>query len=210
MDNDEEDGDRSLGVQATASGGSAQTVITILDDETLIQSIELSVNPTEIREDAGATEVTITAILIGKALDEDVILLFQTDASTAIRDVDYERPGISLTIPAGQTQGSGTVTITPIDDETEEPNETITLRVASNPQKRRWRSYRGRHRDDNAERSPQARGAAGRRYKTYLCRCRRRSVGHGWYGDCSCRAADSYGRWHPDVQRLDPTGRLDV
>ena len=134
LDNDEEDGDRSLGVQATASGGSAQTVITILDDETLIQSIELSVNPTEIREDAGASEVTITAILIGKALDEDLILLFQTDASTAIRDVDYERPGISLTIPAGQTQGSGTVTITPIDDETVEPNETITLRVASNPQ----------------------------------------------------------------------------
>ena len=134
LDNEEEDGNRSLGVQATASGGSAQTTITILDDETLSQSIELSVNPTEIREDAGATEVTITATLTGKVLDEDVILLFQTDASTAIRDVDYVRPRASLTIPAGQTQGSGTVTITPIDDETVEPNETITLRVASNPQ----------------------------------------------------------------------------
>ena len=134
LNNEEEDGDRSLGVQATTAGGSAQTVITILDDETLSQSIELSVNPTEIREDAGAIEVTITATLIGKVLDEDVILLFQTDASTAIRDVDYVRPRASLTIPAGQTQGSGTVTITPIDDETEEPNETITLRVASNPQ----------------------------------------------------------------------------
>ena len=134
LDNEEEDGDRSLGVQAIASGGSAQTAITILDDETLSQSIELSVNPTEIREDAGAVEVTITATLTGKVLDEDVILLFQTDASTAIRDVDYVRPRASLTIPAGQTQGSGTVTITPIDDGTVEPNETITLRVASNPQ----------------------------------------------------------------------------
>ena len=134
LDNEEEDGNRSLGVQATASGGSAQTAITILDDETLSQSIELSVNPPEIREDAGATEVTITATLIGEVLDEDLILLFQTDASTAIRDVDYVRPRASLTIPAGQTQGSGTVTITPIDDETVEPNETITLRVASNPQ----------------------------------------------------------------------------
>ena len=134
LNNEEEDGDRSLGVQATTSGGSAQTAITILDDETLSQSIELSVNPAEIREDAGATEVTITATLTGKVLDEDVILLFQTDASTAIRDVDYVRPRASLTIPAGQTQGSGTVTITPIDDGTEEPNETITLRVASNPQ----------------------------------------------------------------------------
>ena len=134
LDNEEEDGDRSLSVQAIASGGSAQTVITILDDETLSQSIELSVNPTEIREDAGAVEVTITATLTGKVLDEDVILLFQTDASTAIRDVDYVHPRISLTIPAGQTQGSGTVTITPIDDGAEEPNETIILRVTSNPQ----------------------------------------------------------------------------
>ena len=134
LDNEEEDGNRSLGVQATTSGGSAQTVITILDDETLSQSIELSVSPTEIREDAGAVEVTITATLTGKVLDEDVILLFQTDASTAIRDVDYVHPRVSLTIPAGQTQGSGTVTITPIDDGTVEPNETIILRVASNPQ----------------------------------------------------------------------------
>ena len=134
LNNEEADGDRSLGVQATTAGGSAQTAITILDDETHSQSIELSVNPAEIREDAGATVVTITATLMGKVLDEDVILFFQTDASTAIRDVDYVRSRASLTIPAGQTQGSGTVTITPIDDGTEEPNETITLRVASNPQ----------------------------------------------------------------------------
>ncbi len=134
LDNEEEDGDRSLYVQATSSDGSEWTAITILDDDTLSQSIELSVNPTEIREDAGATEVAITATLTGKVLDEDAILLFQTDAGTAIRDVDYVRPRASLTISAGQTQGSTTVTITPTDDGTEEPNETITFRVASNPQ----------------------------------------------------------------------------
>ena len=133
-DNEEEDGDRSLRVQATASGGSVQTIIAILDDETLIQSIELSVSPTELKEDSGATEVVITATLIGRVLDEDVTLRFQTDASTAIRDVDYVRPPASLTIPAGQAQGSGTVIITPIDDGLDEPNETITFRAASNPQ----------------------------------------------------------------------------
>ena len=134
LNNEEEDGDRSLSLQATSSDGSEWTTITILDDETLSQSIELSVNPAEIREDAGATEVAITATLTGKVLDEDAILLFQTDAGTAIRDADYVRPSASLTISAGQTQGSTTVTITPIDDGTEEPNETIIFRVASNPQ----------------------------------------------------------------------------
>ena len=134
LNNEEEDGDRVLCMQATSSDGLAWTAITILDDETLSQSIGLSVNPTEIREDAGATEVAITATLTGKALDEDVTLLFQADAGTAIRDVDYVRPRASLTIPADQTQGSTTVTITPTDDGTEEPNETITFRVASNPQ----------------------------------------------------------------------------
>jgi len=134
LNNEEEDGDRVLCMQATSSDGLAWTAITILDDETLSQSIGLSVNPTEIREDAGATEVAITATLTGKALDEDVTLLFQADAGTAIRDADYVRPRASLTIPVGQTQGSTTVTITPIDDGTEEPDETITFRVASNPQ----------------------------------------------------------------------------
>ena len=134
LNNEEKDGDRSLGVQASSSGGASQTDITILDDETLSQSIELSVNPAEIREDAGATNVTITATLTGKVLDEDVVLLFQTDTGTAIRDVDYVRPRVSLTIPAGQTQGSRTVTITPTDDGTEDPDETITFGVAINPQ----------------------------------------------------------------------------
>ena len=96
LNNEEEDGDRVLCMQATSSDGLAWTAITILDDETLSQSIGLSVNPTEIREDAGATEVAITATLTGKALDEDVILLFQTDAGTAIRDVDYVRPSVPL------------------------------------------------------------------------------------------------------------------
>ena len=82
--------------------------ITIADDETSSESIELSVNPAEIREDAGATPVTITATLKGKVLDQDVSLIFLEDsAGTAIRDTDYERPVARLTIPAGQVQGSG-------------------------------------------------------------------------------------------------------
>ncbi|MDE2812342.1 MAG: Ig domain-containing protein, partial [Gemmatimonadota bacterium] len=137
LNNEIEDGDKSLGVKATASGGSKQTDITILDDETLSESITLSVNPDTISEDAGATPVAITAILTGtgKVLDEDVSLIFLEDsAGTAIRDTDYTRPVARLTIPAGQVQGSGTVTITPIDDGEEEADETIILRVASNPE----------------------------------------------------------------------------
>ncbi len=135
LNNEEEDGDRSLGVKATASGGSTQMDIAILDDETLSDSIELSVNPDAISENAGETQVTITATLTGKVLDEDVSLIFLEDsAGTAIRDTDYTRPVARLTILAGQVQGSGTVTITPIDDGKEEADETIILRVASNPE----------------------------------------------------------------------------
>ena len=130
-----EDGDKSLGVKATASGGSKQVDITIADDETSSESIELSVNPAEIREDAGATEVTITATLKGKVLAQDVSLIFLEDpSSTATRDTDYTRPVARLTILAGQVQGSGTVRITPTDDGVEENDETIILRVARNPQ----------------------------------------------------------------------------
>ena len=138
-DNGVEDGGKSIGVVASDSrigavGISSEAFLTILDDEASSESIVLSASPATIREDAGATTVTITADLQGGVLNNDVTLVFQSDAGTAVRDVDYQRPRLTLTIPAGQTQGRGEVTITPDNDGLVEPNETIIFQVASQPQ----------------------------------------------------------------------------
>ena len=132
IDNTKVDGDRSLGVQATASGGSAQTDITITDDETASKFITLSVNPHTISESGGRASVTVTATLSGKALTTETTVLLSVDynRSTTTRDLDYASlfdPGPQLVIPAGSIRGSLMFIVQPTDDGSAEGEETIRL-----------------------------------------------------------------------------------
>ena len=130
--NDAEDGNRDVVVQAAASGGSASASITIADDETASTAISLSVSPNSVSEDAGTTEVTVTASLNGKALDADALVTISVDAdSEAKRDVDYSATfagnNSQLTIEAGSISGSVVLNLTPIEDGKGEDNESLSL-----------------------------------------------------------------------------------
>ncbi len=133
LDNAEVDGNKYLGVEASASGGSARTDIKIADDETPSTSLALSVSPHTLSEDAGVTQLTVTAMLDGKALDAAATVTISIDpASAATRDLDYSALfNPSLVIPAGSTSGSLTFLIDPTADNEDEGNETITLIGAS-------------------------------------------------------------------------------
>ena len=129
LDNEEVDGNKYLGAQASASGGSAQTDIKIADDETPSTSLSLEVTPHTLSEDAGVTQLTVTAMLDGKALDAASTVTLSIDPeSAATRDLDYSALyNPSLVIPAGSTSGSITLLIDPTADNEDEGNETITL-----------------------------------------------------------------------------------
>ena len=132
FDNDAVNGNAFLGVQATASGGSAQTDIKITDDETPSTSIVLSVSPHTVREDAEQTEITVTATLDGQALAQDAtVTLSIDDASSAQRDLDYSAVfNPMLVIPANSIAGAVSLFLDPIDDGKDEGNETIVLNSA--------------------------------------------------------------------------------
>ena len=132
INNENTDGNRVLGVHATASGGSDSADITIADDETASTSISLSADPHTVSENAGVTEVMITATLDGKVLDADATVTVSVDnASEATRDVDYSALfNPLLTIPAGEVSGSIALLIDPTTDSADEGNETITLNGA--------------------------------------------------------------------------------
>ena len=132
IDNMNTDGNRVLGVHATASGGSASADITIADDETASTSISLSADPHTVSEDADVTSITITATLDGKVLDDDASVTLSVDpGSEATRDVDYSALfNPLLTIPAGEVSGSINLLIDPTADTVDEGNETITLNGA--------------------------------------------------------------------------------
>ena len=129
IDNEAVDGNKYFGVQASASGGSAQTDIKIADDETPSTSLSLSASPHTVSEDAGVTNIAVTASLDGKVLETATTVTISVDpASVATRDVDYSALfNPLLTIEAGATSGSVALLIDPTADSEDEGNETITL-----------------------------------------------------------------------------------
>ncbi|MYC72694.1 MAG: hypothetical protein F4X17_18500 [Gemmatimonadetes bacterium] len=105
----------------------------------------LTVEPMAISEDAGATEVVVTATLDGldgKVFDDDVVVLLtfdedingdgavNNDDKAAVLDTDYVTELRLLTIPPDSVSGTMTITITPINDKKVEGDETIRLRLA--------------------------------------------------------------------------------
>ena len=129
-DNIKPDGLRAIGVQAAfASGATLLTDIEISDDETSSTSIALSVSPHKVSEDAGTTDVSVTATLDGLALAEDAtVSLTIGNASTAARDVDYTVEFTPLIeIPEGSTIGVTLLTLRPINDAKPEGDEIIKL-----------------------------------------------------------------------------------
>ena len=129
INNNDTDGNRSFGVHAAASGGSASADFTIADDETASTGISLSADPHTVSEDGGVLVIEITATLNGKVLDADATVTLSIDPnSQATRDVDYVAIfNPLLTIPTGEVSGSVEMAFEPTSDAVDEGNETITL-----------------------------------------------------------------------------------
>ena len=93
--------------------------------------ITIAVSPTSISEDAGATEVTVTAGFNAsgtRRVDTVVMLTLAGDAD----DTDYTATSLPrIRIPAGRSSRSGTFTITPKEDDTIEGSESIRVVGAS-------------------------------------------------------------------------------
>lgn len=89
-----------------------------------VPKVTLGVSPSAIAEAAGVA--TVTATLNG-AHTQDVTVNLAFSGTATLTD-DYTRSGTSITIPAGQT--SGTITLTAVQDATPEiPDETIVVDV---------------------------------------------------------------------------------
>ena len=115
-------------MKAVAGSSAAQFEdITITDDDTLTDTITLTADPKTVKEDAGLTEVTITATLNGAVFDEDLKLTLVLAPGGATRDVDYTATLRSLVISAGAVSGSKMIDIIPIDDGiADDENITVT------------------------------------------------------------------------------------
>ena len=131
MDDPIDDDGETVVLSATRDGVEfARRTVFINDDDIGSTRVDLAVNPAQVREDAGATTVRVTATLDGAAREEDTDVAVTVGASgdSAVEGTDYETvPDLTLTIDAGETTAETTFRLAPANDSAVEGARTITV-----------------------------------------------------------------------------------
>ena len=113
---------------------SDETVSVTVTDDDATPEIDLTVNPTSVAEGDGPTTVTVTATI------DDATVRFDEAKTVTVAVAGSGADGVvgftavnnfNITINAGAASNTGTFTLTPDDDSTDETDETITVSGAS-------------------------------------------------------------------------------
>ena len=109
--------------------GTSSVTTTISSDDVVSADISLSISPPAMAEGDGDKDFVVTATLNGDLAAGDDIPIAITLGGTATPGSDYKVKTAlsSITIPANSNTGSGTLTLTPIDDTVVELDEMITV-----------------------------------------------------------------------------------
>jgi len=90
----------------------------------------VTISPTDdVARETGSSSGMFTVSRVG-SLAANLVVNYAV-AGTAINGVDYNTLSGSVTIPAGRT--SATITVTPVDDALVEGDETIVISLTSSP-----------------------------------------------------------------------------
>ena len=117
--------------------GVTSTHGTIVDNDTAPTGLTITVDPNNVAEDAGATDLSVTVALDGTTqfpTDTPVTVEMVNRpgvANNAELGVDYTATTSSTVIPAGDSSVTTTVTITPVDDTYSEATEIARLSAKS-------------------------------------------------------------------------------
>ena len=129
VDNDRDEPDKTITVSGSATNSQGITnppnvTLTIEDDEEA-PTVTLELSPISIIENGGSTTVTATLDYASSAAT--TVAISATSQSPATSS-DYELSTTTmLTIAAGETISTGTVMITAVNNDRDEPDKTITV-----------------------------------------------------------------------------------
>ncbi len=105
--------------------------LTIMDDDAA-PTVTLHLSPTSIGENAGSSTVTAT---LNHPSSEETTVTISVDPTSPATASDYALSGSTLTIAAGATESTETVTITAEDNDVIAPGKIVTVQgTASNTQ----------------------------------------------------------------------------
>ena len=107
----------------------ASATVSITDDDTASASITLTTLPVSVSESASETTVTVTATLDGSVtLSSATDVVVSVGGGSATSGTDYTAvSNFTVTIPKESASGTGTFTLTPMQDSIAEGDETIDV-----------------------------------------------------------------------------------
>lgn len=105
-----------------ATLGSPSTAVLTIHDSNEAPAVQFSQDTYTVDESMLTANITVT---LNVPKTEDVTVFYAVQEGTATLGEDFATTGVTLTIPAGQTAGSFSVTLLP--DQIDEPDETVIL-----------------------------------------------------------------------------------
>ena len=131
VDDELNEGPETLDVLGSAENGQPVTPasLTIVDDD--LVAVLLSVEPSTVGEDAGETDVTVTATLTGGT--RLVPLVVTVTVSENAEQYAVAPAVFDVEIPAEETRGTGVFVLTPVDDDEEESDEQVMVTGTTKP-----------------------------------------------------------------------------
>ena len=118
--------DETLDVTGSATGVTVEKdTITITDDDDP-PTATLVLTPTSINESGDGNESTVTATLDGPARAAVTLTVSSTPGDGAAA-ADFDQTGTTLTIAAGSTSSTGSVTITAVDNAVHASDKQVTV-----------------------------------------------------------------------------------
>ncbi len=101
---------------------------TILDDDGAPETIALAASPKRVSEGGGATEIAVTATFDRGRRTEATEVSVSVSGGGDPGAVDFAAvEDFAITIPSGESSGTGTFTLTPEDDNVDETDETVSV-----------------------------------------------------------------------------------
>ena len=123
------EGNETITIGGTATGLTVSGTSLTLTDDDGAPAVNLSLNPSNVGEGAGATQVTVTAAFSNASTYgvDKTVTVSVGGSGTATSGTDYAAVSTFdvTTITKGQTSGTATFTLTPAQDTLIEGNETI-------------------------------------------------------------------------------------
>ena len=120
------EGGETIGVSGASTGTTVTGTTVALTDDDSLPAVTLSVSSSSVSESASATAVTVTATATGATGAARTVTVSVGQTGSAASGSDYAAvTDFDITIASMATSGTGTFTLTPIQDSLVEHNETI-------------------------------------------------------------------------------------